>query len=491
MGINKEIARGSATVSIITFIGHILSTALKLLVSFNYGLTGFGQFVLVMAYSKVLSNVIDMGYHQSIVHFVSRFRTKEDWVNASHFFLTGFLHIIIFSLLIFVGLLILGDQLIQIINPADSGTQLVLFISAIATIIAANNFLSGTLRSLRFFKEQAILFTSAFPAIMIISMVISKWVLNNQEGISQFLALGITLNVIMLIIVFFLTKINIAGRITDHQEKLPSKQLTRYSMPIWFSSILQSAFKSSDRIMLGMMSSIAQVGVYGAGLTFSILFAFPLKAMGPVFQPYIIDRYSENDFEGMNKLYNTMVRWSSLFVIPAFGALICFGDHLVLLFGKDFKSAYNIMIILSFAQIISTVSGIAGTMLNMTEKQNSHAKIMLYGFLFAIGLNLLLIPEFGALGAAAGTAIASIVINIFRVRKMIKYYKLKTDYSIVFSLSLKFLILVLATSWLNQQAQVHWIILLVIFSLISLVILFFSLSKVEKAHLMTLARNRL
>lgn len=485
----NKFARRSAVVSIITFVGHLLSTGLKLLISRNYGLLGFGQYALVMAFSRFFSTLIQMGYHQSIVYFISKFRFNDEWSNLSRFFHAGLRHLVATSLALFIVLFVFKDLFFEYIHSDSGGVFTLLAISLISASIAVNNFLSGTLRSLKLFREQALLFTSSFPGLMIIAVLTLIMVETETQTIHQFLFLGISLNLILLVIVFLLTRRLFSSNSPDKNESVNISELPKYSLPIWLSSVMQSAARSSDRILLGVLSSISQVAIYGAGFTVSILFAFPLKAMGPVFQPYIVEYYTNKDFASINKLYNTMVRWSALFVIPAFGGLLCFGDQLILIFGDGFGDAYPVMIVLSFAQMVSTIAGLAGTLLNMTEKQADHAWINSYGFVIAIGLNVLLIPRFGAMGAAIGTGVTILITNVFRVRKLMKYYSVKTDYMTLLWLLAKFLPLVALTYWFIYHNSVNWILLVVLFSLTSLGIIYFSLLKTERESIITYIRK--
>lgn len=484
-----ELARGSAVVSVITFLGHLLSTGLKLLISRSYGLIGFGQYALIMAFSRFFSTVVQLGYHQSIVYFISKFRVTEDWTNARRFFVSGLRHIFATSILLLLAILVFQDILIQYIHSDSGGVYTLMAISAVSAIIAVNNFLSGTLRSLKRFREQTLLFTSSFPLLMILAILILKLLQADSSSIHQFIFLGISLNLILLVVVFFLTRSLLSKKASGGSKVLSLRELPNYSMPIWASSALQSAARSSDRIMLGFLSSISEVAIYGAGFTFSILFAFPLKAMGPVFQPQIVELYTQKDFEGINKLYNTMVRWSALFVIPAFSALLCFGDQLILIFGAGFSHAYEVMIVLSFAQMVSTIAGLAGTLLNMTEKQGAHAKINAYGFIIAIALNLLLIPKYGALGAALGTGMTLLITNAFRVSKLMKYYQIRTDYTAILWLLLKFLPLSVLTYWVVQMDVLHWTLLMGIYSMIASMLIYVSLLHNEKNRVKTFLRG--
>lgn len=453
-----------------------------MLISRIYSVEGFGLYALIMALSRSLTSVIQMGYNQSIVHFISKFNIKYDWTNINNYFVNGLIRIITFGLIMSISLFVFKDDLIKLIFD-NVENEIIFIILGIMLVFAINNYISATLRGLKLFKEQSIIFTSLYPLLMIVSIISLKFVSLKTVSINQFLFMGISLNLLSLIIISIVMISRFSSRSIDGLKKQSIKKLNEYSYPIWMSSLLKGAYMRSDRIMLGLFSSIQEVGIYSAGLTFSILFAFPLKTMGPVFQPLITEQYTKNDFTGMSTLYNTMVRWASLFVIPAFGGIICFGENIIQLFGQEFIIGYRIMIILSFAQIISTISGTAGTLLNMTGKQKSHTKIMTVGFIMTIILNILLIPKWGALGAAIGTSISMIFINSLRVKKVIKYFGIKTDYSTAIGLVIKCTFLVIIWMNLIEINRFHWIIMVLGYTILSGIIVYYSLYENEKLFL--------
>jgi len=476
-------ARGSAVVSLISFIGQILATLLKLIISRSYGLIGFGQYALIMAFTRFFSTVLQMGYHQSIVYFIARYRTLNDWVTARMFFVAGLKHILFGSAVLSGLLLVFKGPLVSAFEAGLDEGYLLIAIAFISILIGVSNYFSSVLRSLKKNKEQALLFNVSFPAIMIIALILAKWIIRDSSDLISFLFLGILLNLILLVVVYVRTQSRFGPKAESQEPETTSKELLGYSRPVWISSVLQSAGRSSDRIMLGFLSTIAEVGIYGAGYTVSILFAFPLRAMGPVFQPYIVEFYEQRNFEEIGNMYNTMVRWSALFVIPSFIGLICFGEVFTGIFGAGFERAYLVMIVLSFAQMISTISGLAGTLLNMTEKQGVHARINAWGFVIAIVLNFLLIPGFGALGAAVATSLTILFSNVSRVRRLLEYFSIRTDYAGILWLTAKFLPLALLTYWFNTLALVHWSALIAVYSLVSAGIIYSSLEDDEKGYI--------
>ena len=487
--IKKALFKGSSIVSIITVTGQLLSTILKILISRIYFVEGFGFYALIMAMGRSFASIVQMGYQQSIVHFLAKFRINKDWGNIKHFFITGLRRIVIFALLLSISMVVFKDYITTTFFK-DQKSIIIIFISGTMFIIAINHYISSTLRALKLFKEQTIIFTTLYPFLMIISIIVISIIDFQSISITQFLSIGILLNFFVLIIITLLFLKNISKK-NSKSQLININQLNNYSYPIWISSILKSVFSSTDRIMLGLISSLQQVGIYGAGLTFSIIFAFPLRVMSPVFQPLIIEQYAKNNHDGMGILYNSLVRFASFFVIPAFGCIICFGEIFIKVFGNDFSSGYEVMVVLSFAQMISTICGTAGTMLNMTDKQKSHTKITFLGVIINIILNILLISRYSALGAAYGTGISVIIINFLRVRAIINYYNIKTNYSTTLWLFIKMIPLIVLCTILIKHNHINWMIVLFGFIIISILIIYYSLTKNEKLYLKNKIKNKI
>lgn len=453
------------------------------MLSYTFGAFGLGSYAIILAISRFSSVFVQMGHHQSIVHFMSKFNIKQDWYSAYTFFMVGVKRVIMCSLILSVALFIFRDILFETILKDNASFLTIVLISGLLLILALNIYSAATLRGLKYFKEQTILFNTVFPFLMIISLLFIKVVQEKYLLINNILSLAIIFNLIVVWFVVKSIKKKLATAITYKETKVDTKKLTRYSMPIWYNSILRVGINHSDRIMLGILSTISQVGIYSAAITFAVLFAFPLKSIGPVFQPLIVESYSKKDYEEMAILYNTVIKWSALFVVPAYGCLICFGRYFISLFGPEFQSGYGTMLVLSFAQAVSTLAGTAGNLLLMTEKQVTSAKILTLGFITGVILNWVMIPHLGAFGAAVGTGIALILINILRVLKIVKYFSINTDYPAIFKLIIIYSPIVILFLKLITMDIVHWIVIMSVYIAVSILITFFSLGQNERKYL--------
>ena len=477
MNIKKELFSGSLSVSIITFIGHIFTAILKISISRLYGVEVFGVFTLINVTSRFLVSFVQLGYHQSMVYFVSKYHRLNEWGKISKIFKKGILGIIVSSILMTIVLFIFKTELNQIYFK-NNNINVGMYIAGIMFVIAINNYISAILKGMKKHKEQAVIFTSLYPIIMVLSLIIS---LNQDKKpqIEVFYFNGILLNCIALIILIFWLNKKIDKKFISKKET-PGINLTEYSVPVWISSVLRSGIGKADRIMLGYFASTDQVGVYGAGLTLSVLFSFPLKSLKPVLEPMIVNNFKDSKIANLNILFNTIIRWTSFYVFPIFGFLICFGINLLQIFGKDFSSGFSIMLVLCLSQIITTIFGATESFLNMTEKPKTNMKIIIAGAVITILLNILLIPIYGGFGAAIGTCISLFIINLLRLKAVKKLLKIEIDYSILLSLSLKFIPLLTLFNYIENLNILDWYYLALSYLSISIIFIYFSISKTEK-----------
>ena len=102
---------------------------------------------------------------------------------------------------------------------------------------------------------------------------------------------------------------------------------------------------------------------------------------------------------------------SILFVV--FFAL--FGQWLLSFWGDDFQEAYWVLLILAIGQFFNIATGCSGMLLMMCGFEKVHGYISVVSVVLNIILNLYLIANYGALGAAAATAITVILSNIIKV----------------------------------------------------------------------------
>ncbi|MGR9072784.1 MAG: flippase [Gammaproteobacteria bacterium] len=193
------------------------------------------------------------------------------------------------------------------------------------------------------------------------------------------------------------------------------RELFSISSHMFLASSMGLLMSYTDTVMLGMMRSEAEVGVYSVAMK---LYAVSLLILSTV-KPISSSTFSELYSTGQTKLLaRTAAQTSRLMFLasaPLIAVMIVFGPLVLQLFGDEFRSGYQTLLLLLAGLTIQTMSGSAGTLLTMTGHHKVLKYILLIATVLNIALNYLLIPEYGIDGAAFASLIGIAVINVAAV----------------------------------------------------------------------------
>lgn len=198
-------------------------------------------------------------------------------------------------------------------------------------------------------------------------------------------------------------------------------QLIRYSMPVYFSNLVQIFGASIQKIVLGVTGAIASVGIFGI--------ASQLVLVGTVFHgsvtmaamPVIAALSDGGHREALGRLYRTTTKWAVTVNLPIFLILVLLAEPIMSIFGQDFEVGAPALVILACANLVNVGTGPCGAMLDMTG--NSVAKLVNSIIVVEVSLltSLLLVPTYGLVGAATAALIVAIVLNTLRVVEVYAY----------------------------------------------------------------------
>ena len=203
--------------------------------------------------------------------------------------------------------------------------------------------------------------------------------------------------------------------IIEHQTL---KNILVISLPLMLAQSVQLIMIWTDKLMIGNMISVTDVGIYGVAFKLSMFASVTLMAINSIAAPKFAEMYAEKNMKGLKKIVQKstkMIFWSTL---PLLIIFFLFPTFFLGIFGEEFKIGANAFIILSIGMLISAFSGSVGNLLQMTGKQLVFMKILIAGAIINVGLNYLLIPEsnplseFGISGIN-GAAIASMCSIVF------------------------------------------------------------------------------
>lgn len=197
-----------------------------------------------------------------------------------------------------------------------------------------------------------------------------------------------------------------------HRVRFPGLQLLSISIPALVTSFMGVIIFTSDVLVLGIYRGSSEVGHYRAAVQVALLFPIVLHAMNAIFAPMIVRHYKDGKLDVLDELFKIGTKWGLYLVIPGF-VVILLGSEAILsgLFGSEYAGAALPLIILAASQVVNVGTGSVGTILLMADRQRALViTATCFGALNVI-LNFALVPHFGIMGAAVGSATA--IVGLF------------------------------------------------------------------------------
>ncbi|MEA5421254.1 flippase [Spirulina sp. CCNP1310] len=188
-----------------------------------------------------------------------------------------------------------------------------------------------------------------------------------------------------------------------------AKQLLKDSWPLILSGIVIIIYMRIDQVMLAQMQGAESVGIYSAAVKISELWYFiPISIINSIF-PAVVQGKTEGQtvyLRRIQKMFNLMAVISYAVAIP----ITLLSPWVVnLLYGPNYGAAATVLTIHIWAGVFVS-SGVARETWLTTEGLMTLSAVMTaLGAAVNVGLNLLLIPNYGGAGAAIATVIAQII----------------------------------------------------------------------------------
>jgi len=189
-------------------------------------------------------------------------------------------------------------------------------------------------------------------------------------------------------------------------------RLVRLALPFAIAGVFVRIYASADSVLLGRMLTDADVALYGVPNKFVFAFQFVPIALSAALFP-ALSREFPGDRTRAGALFAQSQRYLLLIVVPLSVGLIVLAKPIIgLFYGEQYLAASLVLQLLAMSLIPAFLDFPVGAMLNAAHRQNTQTALMGLVMVINIGLNLLLIPHLGAIGAAAAVIVGNAVLLV-------------------------------------------------------------------------------
>ena len=186
-------------------------------------------------------------------------------------------------------------------------------------------------------------------------------------------------------------------------------RLVRLLAPLAVLGAMTSIAGSGDTLILGIYH-LGEVGHYSVSLTLARLVQVGIVAASYIFLPVASRFLSRRDTRAVRLTYATLTKWLTLFSLPLF-AVFFFLPRLSLdfVYGPSYATGIGVLEIVAAGAFAGTLLGPG----SVTQVALGETRLVAYNSLAAgaadVVLALVLVPPFGAVGAAIAWASANVL----------------------------------------------------------------------------------
>jgi O-antigen/teichoic acid export membrane protein len=401
----RLVQRLAGTVFLIRVAAAVLAYGSNVLFARWLGGFEFGVFVYVWTWVLLIGQALDLGLATAAQRFIPEYRER-----GLPDLLRGF---IAYSRWVAVGVAIIVALvcagLVWLIQPwLDHYTVIPLYIACIALpAYALANVQDGVARS-HDWVALAIVPTYIVRQLLLTILMGAAWLAGLPlDAVTAMVlsAAAIWLPALgqMLVLDRRLRKIIPAG---------PKAHAVRHwvvtAMPILMAESFYLLLTHTDLLVLQQFRSPEDVAIYYAAAKTLALVAFIYFSIAATTAHRVSAFHTAGDREGLAAFLRQAIRWTFWPSLAATALLLIFGKPILALFGPQFTAGYSLMFILAVGLLARAAVGPMERFLNMIGQQRICA--LIYGCAFAVNLALcfVLIPPFGAVGAACAISAALI-----------------------------------------------------------------------------------
>jgi len=399
----SEITKKGGASLLLQFVGLAISLGLNLYMTNKVGKTEYSFYVLSFSWITLLAHFSLLGYDVLITREMSR-PDNSDGIKSA-LFTRAIVLAILASFFLGCGLfgvsyvLIEQEQLRIAMLLSSAG------IPIFSLLLLMKAYMKGHKRN-----EVAIISENLVrPGLFILAMATSIGIFSKLT-IPWIILLNIAAIFISLLVAIALAKV----KTTKNEAASPfDPKFKKAAWTFFFLSVVAMANNLADIIMLGFWEqTLPEVGTYKIDLNLTNFVAMPLITLNAVISPYLVEFFNDRTKHTYLKQIKVLVR-----IIFAFGMILCIAfalapNFFLNLFGKDYLLGAVPLIILGFGQLFNVFVGPVGNALNMANSERIVFRVSALTLVLNLGLNTLLIPYYGLIGAAVATVSALVLWNI-------------------------------------------------------------------------------
>ncbi len=403
----REVVRGAAAAFVLKAAGSALTFGLTVLVARMFGAQGSGVYALALSLATLGTVFGRLGLDQVLVRETAAAVITKDWGAIRGHYRNSMLLATVASL-----------------------------------VVAAALWLMAPLLSVRLFREPTLvapLRWMAFSVVPWTMLLLHAELLRGLKRIAQYyliqavglplgasvllLAIGSRYGVIAATWAFFGAAAAVAvgamvlwqrsiRHTADFEPRGSRAELLSSSLPLLWVASLNVTMAWFGTFVLGIWSTSSDVGVFNAAARTALMGGLALMAVDSIAGPKFAELYRAGHQPSLKRMARKATVLATIIATPILGLFLIAPGVVMSMFGEEFVRGAPAVAVMAVGQLVNVTTGSVGPLLVMTGNERRMRDSVIVAATVNVGLNLVLVPSLGMMGAAIATAAGLIAFNL-------------------------------------------------------------------------------
>lgn len=419
----------------------ILSLAVLAVIPRYLGVEEYGKYSLVFVIITLFANLTDFGINDIVVRELSKDRSKIARIVLELLALKTAIGLAVIAISISAVAILGYSEDMRRCFALASVSLLFLSLSSTGNIVFRVNL----------WMERGV-FATAVKDILV--LLLSLWVIHLNGTLIHFILVVVVANFVNLAVVLALVRDFVHAPGWDFDSDF-WKKIFRSSLPLGIAYAVVSLYMTVDMLLLERIKGVEAVGYYNASYKFVYLsVVFPLAFATSLF-PFMSE-YSKVNQEKLRTLFQKSFDYMLLVALPLATSLTVLAPKvIVLVFGTEFSPSIPALQILVWGIALMFPGIIFGYLMIALDQQRKSLVIDCWGLAINVGLNLVLIPMIGFIGAS----IVTVVTEFCVLAPTVHFIQRKLDYRLSWNKVIRSVLAAVACGLaLAASAKCHFLI---------------------------------
>jgi O-antigen/teichoic acid export membrane protein len=404
------LTRGSMVAIVGTLVsqGSLLFTVA--LIAAKLGSTGLGIFSQAYAVLTLATLAAMVGMQTSLTRYVAGYVAVGDWADIRPTVRLG--------MATACGVALLVAALVAAVSPwladdvlREPGVATPLVLAAVALPFAVYSRTAGAvLQGHHRMRDFVVVTLIVEPAVRLVGMAVALFA---GGGIDA--AAGVLVFSNIAAAVWGWHRMRSTMLPVARRRPVRVRPFLRFSAITWVASLATTGLVWLDTLVLGIYRPSDEVGVYQVATRLVALATLGSVPIASAFAPRITKMIKRQDWANLAAAYSATTTWSTRLAVPGLALCLVVPGPLLGLFGDQYTTAAAVTVILVVGKLVESATGPCGMVLNMSSRVGLNAANNVLALALNIGLNVLLIPRMGLIGAAIAWSVSLVLVNLARL----------------------------------------------------------------------------